>query len=243
VQWSLVETKTLVRGLYGLEQQELASASANSAWRRIEYARTHCNRAEALLTAFKDQYLRDTPLIVVAHGQDENAREAFERLMIETGAELVACVQSLHAMGDIMAHAVYFGLGLNRMRDPLDERQIGVRNVLKKAKKHKDAGTVRKKLSQLAGGAHLAALCNKAKHSEIIAPALSEDWSGVAAERHALTFPGCKYGGKTYPQVYAIDFLAAEFNRCGRLYVEAGCAINDVLRARCVRANLATCAI
>lgn len=237
--WNYVELRTFVERLYGTPQRDLVAPSSQSTWRRMEYARYHYHRAELLVDDFVRDHVGDkVTFATVSHGPE---RVHFENLMIECGAELLGCVQSLHALADILARTIYYGLGLNRRRDRLAENQLGAKAVIKSAKVQTDTAVVREKLRQLIYGGnfnHIAALSNKAKHSDIVAPILSEDWTGTADKKHKLKFAACNYNGKTYPEVFASEFLGGEFDRCARLYVDAGVALNEVLRRRCVRANL-----
>ena len=56
-------------------------------------------------------------------GTDDEQNE-YENSRVQLGAHVVACVQSLHAIADTFAHAIYFSLAYNLHADALDEHKV-----------------------------------------------------------------------------------------------------------------------
>jgi len=170
----------------------------------------------------------------VIHQSDESFSE-FHWLITKIGAHVVACIQSLHAIADIMAHAVYYSLGMNRSDNALREANISTTTVLEKLGDSAELSTVHQLLTKLASGGradHLAALSNYSKHRSIIRTAMTEDWTGEEPERHRLTLGGVSYKGKSFPDARVKDFITDEHDRIARLIVDTGNAMHAVLQLR-----------
>jgi len=128
--WSIADTRRLVEARFGRAHLDRAAPSLNSLPERLHYARYHYQEIQRLLGSFTELHLATKPLLFVIHGGDEASREEFEVLMIEVGSHSTACVQSIHAISDIMAHAVYHGLGHSLDVSPLPDRDISAASVL-----------------------------------------------------------------------------------------------------------------
>lgn len=55
-------------------------------------------------------------------------------------ANIVAFVQSLHAVADTCSHMLYYSLALDKLPSPLKERDIYAKEVLKLLEQQRDAG-------------------------------------------------------------------------------------------------------
>jgi len=233
--WSIEETHNHIKRLFGRTQLELARPSLRSVVDRQDYARYHYHEAKHLLDTFTVKHLAESKLIKVAFSEDDDIRSEFDLFMIKVGANVLACIQSMHAVGDILAHATYYALGMNQAAGALKESAITSTSVLKKLSSSVELEPVHRLLKNLVAGgdfSHLAALANQGKHRSIIRPSLSEDWTGLRAERHQLKLEAFTYKAHSYPDTSAREFLESEFNRSASLVVEIGNAINDVLQQR-----------
>ena len=233
-QWDMAETRNQIKRLYGHEQLAMAIPALRSVIDRRDYAHFHYHEANDLFLAFAQEHLDNEPLLWVIHQSDENFSE-FHWLITRIGAHVVACIQSLHAIADIMAHAVYYSLGMNRSDGALREGNISATTVLEILGDYAELSIVRQFLTEMASGGradHLAALSNYSKHRSIIRTAMTEDWTGEEPERHRLTLGGFSYKGKSFPDARVKDFVADEHDRIARLIVDTGNAMHAVLRLR-----------
>lgn len=200
---------------------------------RLWYAGYHYQEACRLLDSFVSARLTSTCLLDISFGLDTEATDDFNRFLLEAGAHVLACVQSMHATADILAHVVYFSLGINLSPQPIAERIISLAKVVQRLRQETPAAAINALLNELASGgnfAHLSALTNISKHRSIIRPSLNEDWTGAAPERHTLKFGSFSYANKLYPEVAVKDFLKPEYYRCSKLVVDIGNTLNAFLR-------------
>ena len=231
--WNIQETRDLVAQRFGRHQLDLASPSIQSVVDRQRYARYHYQETIKLFDNFVSTHLTDASLLEVTLGVDEGARGEFELFITKVGAHVLSCVQSMHAVGDILAHAVFFSLGMNLAPRPLTERAISLTNVIERLRTTTSFRPVFALVEELQTGGdfdQLTALANHSKHRSIIRASLSEDLTGKCPERHALKMERFKFCGTTYPEVSVRQFLGPEYDRCSKLVIDIGNAINHVLQ-------------
>ena len=233
--WNLDDTRKQICSLYGRDQLDLAKGCLRSVDDRMTYAWVHYQDAIQLIESYVDENLKESTLIEVLHCGSEEGSTDFNLFIRKVGAHLVACIQSIHALPDILAHAIYYSLAINLTEKPIKERLITASSVAKRLSEVSDAEPVRQLLTELTtGGAfpHLSALANHSKHRSIIFPSMNEDWTGLREERHTVMLSAFEYDGSTYAQVSAKELLVAESDRCFKLVIQTGRALNAVLRSR-----------
>ncbi len=232
--WYISQTLDHVRRIHGESQRQLAAPCLNSLVERRYFAEFHYREAKRLLEKFKDSHLSESFLLEVVWGEEER-RQEFNRFMLDAGAHVLACVQSIHALADILANAVYFSLGMNLRMPTRSRDDIGAAKLLQRNPWREDEQEVKELLSAgLNGGSfsHIAGLANRGKHRSIVRPTLSEDWTGKAEERHELKFPAFDYKSERYQEVAVASLLQLEHDRWSMLIVDAGNMINATLSKR-----------
>ncbi|MFA7270062.1 MAG: hypothetical protein WC073_12005 [Sterolibacterium sp.] len=230
--WDIDETREHIRRLFGDDQLELAKPCLRSVVDRQTYARIHFQDARAKIDSYTQTTLQDASLFEVTFG-DSEAWVEFNIFLREVGAHLTACVQSIHAVPDILAHAIYYSLGLNQAAGALKARDICAGSVLRLLRREPQLKAITSLLESLVSAetfSHLAALTNQAKHRSIVFPSLNEDLTGTREKRHMVAFPAFVYDDNPFPQVFADDFLAVEYERSSRCVVETGIELNAVLQ-------------
>lgn len=229
------QTRTYITRLFGYDQLKLARDSLRSIDDRNFYAWIHYQDAVELIDSYVDENLKDSSLFEVVHVASEQASNDFNFFIRKAGAYLVACIQSIHTLPDVLAHAIYYSLAINLTSQPIEEKLISASSVAKRLLTISDAEVVRQLLVELSNGGafpHLSALANHSKHRSIVFPSLNEDWTGLRTERHVVMLMSFKYKNCQYPQVLAKDFLVSESDRCSKLVVQVGLALNSVLKNR-----------
>ncbi len=199
--WHLSETRELVERRFGRDQLALARPCLKSVVDRQNFAAYHYQEAKALLASFAEAHLADKPLLYAVHGPEADARAAFETTMIKLGAHAIACVQSIHAIPDILAHVFYYSLGVN-LTNPMPERAVSASSLyqlLSPQPQFAALGIALRSLTADGQAPHLAALANQSKHRSIVQPLLNEDATGERAERHELRFSSFVYGASVFP--------------------------------------------
>ncbi|MFC7651700.1 hypothetical protein ACFQT4_05450 [Pseudoduganella danionis] len=120
--------------------------------------------------------------------------DEFSYLMLKIRANIVAFIQSLHAIADTCSHMLYYSLALDTLPSALKEREIDFNKVLKLLELHRDAGhpeyeNLCRLFREITTGVdykYLNALSNTSKHRNIVRPELNEDVTGTREEKWLL---------------------------------------------------------
>src|SRR3989339_2034661 len=131
--WNHNDTYGLVRNAFGQKQERLVRSSTQSVLDRQAFARYHFREVLRLSNTFERQHLKSCSMIHTYDGGPK--REAFENYIIKIGAHATAAVQSIHAIPDILAHAIYFACGLNLGENKIEEHKIALPAVIGALKK------------------------------------------------------------------------------------------------------------
>jgi hypothetical protein len=232
--WDISETYSLVQRAFNKRQAELARSCIQSVIDRENYARFHLHEARNLLKRFQRRYLlAPFSLMKVTIGTDAKAREAFEIFIIKTGAHVTAGIQSIHAISDILANAMYYSAGLNLGANPLPEKQIYLSNVSKMLKANSrfcSVGTILDQISSIPNYTHLSEASNRSKHSSIVKTSLNEDWTGKRANSHELHLSSFERNGIKFPEIEVFSLAGPAYNKLSIYVIEAGNCLNVSLK-------------
>jgi hypothetical protein len=231
--WSLKNTYAFVRKAFGTEQERLAKASTRSIVDRENFARYHFGDALRLQRAFERKYLSNG-LLIDLHGQEgERNRIAFEIFMIKAGAHATAAIQSVHAIPDVLAHAVYYSTGQRIQSPALHNRDISIKPVERLLAHTPKLGSMATMLRQVHAGDswhHLAAVANTSKHRSVVRATLSEDRTGTRKNFRELYISAFEKDGRKFPAISLQALLEPEYNRISKLVIEIGHALITHLR-------------
>jgi hypothetical protein len=232
--WDVEETRNAIASRFGPNQLELARPCLRSLSDRQFYARLHHRNAQDVLKRYEKRNLRDRALVEVVLGGDDEEWQRFNLVVRKIGAHITAGIQSMHAIPDILASAIYYSCALDRTAAPQKGRYVNHEFVKTVLKDRAPLAEVMRLLSGVTAGErfqHLAALSNQSKHYSIVFPSINADMTGTRAQPHLISIPAFSKRTKSYPQVLASEFLAAEYARMSALIVNCGHALNSYLRA------------
>lgn len=233
-QWDIGLTEELVIATYGVSQWKKAHPSVRSMTDRPEFCYYHYHEALDMMK----KYIIESNLDELGlWGVSEDYNE-FSYLMLKIRANIVAFIQSLHAVADTCSHMLYYALALDKLSTPLKERNIYATEVLKLMKRQRDAehpeyDTLCRLFQEITIGGdykYLNALTNVSKHRSIVRPALSEDTTGEREEKWILFLEGFWYAGEYFKKTNAQKFMQKEHDRIQHLTVNIGVELNEVLK-------------
>lgn len=233
--WSIIDTRNHVASCFGESQLERVSPSLDAMAQRQLYARYHFQEVRRLLASFQSLYLADTPLMIVTHGQDEKAQDAFQALMLETGAHALASVLSIHAIADVTSFAVYQALGFGLRPGALRNRDISaskIQSELRRMPGHEAIADILNALLSDSSFKHVSALANHSKHQGLIKPMLSEDWTGEREQRHELGFAAFEHEGNSFPKRELTSLLEPAYILASRTVVDVDNQMNAILERK-----------
>jgi sulfur relay (sulfurtransferase) DsrC/TusE family protein len=156
-------------------------------------------------------------------GKDLAAQQSFLIARKQAWAHLLASLQNLHSMVDIMGHVLVFALGLQtkgRISMYLARPQI------------QDPQLIQMLVNWLDHDDHvyLDAAVNFSKHHSLVRESLSVDLTGTRAIPVGLKFESFRYKGRTFPERWVTDALIQIFDRELPTITNVGRRINELLR-------------
>lgn len=232
-QWDIGLTGELVTAVFGAAQWKKAHPSVRSMTDRPEFCRYHYHEALDMMNEYINSNLKETGLWGVYEDYDE-----FSYLMLKIRANIVAFVQSLHAVADTCSHILYYSLALDKLPRPLKEQDICANKVLKLLEQQRDAGhpeydNLCRLFREITTGGdykYLNALTNTSKHRSIVRPELNEDATGRREEKWILFLESFWYAGELFEKTNAREFVRKEHDRIQPLTVNIGVELNEVLK-------------
>lgn len=228
--WNAEATRKSIQDAFGRRQLELAKPCIRSLMDRQLYARFHYQRAQRTLARYVREHLKsEKDFLCMVMGLDDDEWQRFNFVIRKLGADLSACVQSIHAIPDILASTIFFSLQLDKSFEPKSGGFVNHAFVVKCLAERLDLKVVRSELKSVAAGdefKHLAALSNQSKHYSIIFPELSRD---PDLETYLLSFPSFATKRASFPKVYVRDLLPPVHKRVSESIVRTGHALNEVL--------------
>lgn len=238
--WDRDETKQLVELNFGKTQAELAYQSMCSTIDRQQYALYHYRSVKKLFDDCVGKFNSPMSFVELSFDGSEDSEELNQRIW-EIGAHVTACVQSLHAMGDIFAHAIYYALGYTLKPTKKGEQKLYLSDVKDELRKLEDYRSLAQELDLFTSGddyAYLTALANHCKHQSLVRSVLWVDLIGGKLDPYTLEFQGFTSNKKSHPRCPVLPFLQREFDRQSQQTFEIGAVLNSILKARSPNANV-----
>lgn len=232
LRWDLNQLRASVERLYGLSQREAISPSLDSVEQRRGFASYHYHEASRIMEEATSGHDTDLKMVQLIMGASEKARQEFGWSRFRAAAHITACVQSMHAITDTLAHALYYAYGMNLyLQNTLAARQINIHTVLRKLPE----GAVKEEVKSLIehdSFAYLSAMNNHSKHRSMVNTGYSLDLTGEASSSHGLKFSDFEYNGKQFSARWVRPTLESEYDRQMLLVVNIGQALNVALAER-----------
>ena len=231
-QWDIKLTEELVTAAFGTAQWKKAYPSVRSMADRPMLCHYHYHEALGMMNEYIEANLTEIGLFDV-YDDDE-----FNDLMLKIRANIVAFVQSLHAVADTCSHMLYYALALDKLPKPLKERDIYAKEVLKVLEQQRDAGhseyyRLCRLFCEVTTGddyKYLCALTNTSKHRHIVRPELNEDFTGKREEKWILFLEPFSHAGELFKKTNAREFMQKEHDRIQPLTVNIGMELNEILK-------------
>lgn len=226
--WDLAALRNSVRERHGSEQEKALTPMLNSVIQRGAFAKYHYQEATRLLEGATAAHAEPSEMMMLLLGGD-TASAAFDLARFQATAHITACVQSIHATADTLAHVVYFALGMNL--DPaqyLEPRKVSIWSVRKKVA----IGPIQRLLTELVDHKdflYLTCLNNHSKHRSIVDIPFSLDLTAMPGPS-GLKFAAFKYDDDEFPSRWAMPTLDAEYGRQSKLIISTGQKLNATLK-------------
>lgn len=213
--------KSAVKKKHGWEIEKKLAPSLNSIEERKEFSRYHFITAiNAIDKVLKD---KDDEMDLIDLMLNINHEESadFEECKFVAWANIIACIQSIHSVSDILSHVIYYSLNLKNARY---ESEISLNNIFiwLKGSEFKNLLSLLEELVNNSNYNYLSALVNYSKHCSVVGANFNVNLRKQGHEMKELKFTAFNYKRVCYLSHLAPDFLTEEFGRQIRL-------INEIL--------------
>jgi hypothetical protein len=225
--WDLFALSADVLRLHSESQSKQVTECTQSLVKRLAHARYHYLEARRLVMDDMAASDRQTVLIrYVLPGHDSDVI----RRRDEAEAHLIAFMQAMHSVADILAYAVYLALGLNlKAETVIEDRKISARSV---AGKLPLDSAIRRALQAMLDDdevRHTSALVNRAKHRAIVGMPASVSF---VEDAHGVAISAFVHHGTQYPQRWANTFASSAFDHYQYHILKVGEILMGVLDER-----------
>jgi len=224
MRWNLKELRNDVEHIHGKEQRDILSPCLESIIDRKHYARYHFQEFERLITEFLKGKEDEVSLFKLVLGSDDEQNMEFYRCRKMVEANVVACLQSMHAISDILSHVIYFSLNMGSDSDlKLSPRKISLHNVKDKISNKPDYSKLFSLIEQFTNHQdyrYLVDIVNHSKHRSIVGTSFTVDISGESGRPHGLEFVAFSYEQRNHYKRWIDDYLNSEYRRQDPLTIE-----------------------
>jgi len=231
--WDLEETLSLVERLHGRAQVYLLRSCLKSLDDRQFYAGYHYHEYKRLLCESIDAQLGEKHIFELTFPRNEESLARIATLEKKVGAHVVACVQSLHSLVDMFAHAICYAWALNLGERPLEERNITLNSVMKGISHVPPLLSIYEVFGNIRAHrefSYLSALVNHSKHRSIVEPVLSVSFLEDSGPPYTVKFSGFTYDGKAYDKRNVDEVIEPVYSWLSFQIAACGAPLNAALR-------------
>ena len=230
--WDAEKMRKLARTLYGPAQLEIVRECISSAIYRQRYTRFHFKEIKKILGAYTGIHLKSgyiTNSILIENTKEQND---FEYCQTRISAHIIAAVQSIYSLADILVYTAHYSLGCNLLRSSRKENQYSpeaIQTFFSKNIKCSKIEVILDSIFEHKKFKYLAALVNHSKSHGLIKATLWFGATGKPQNPYTLKFQVFKFEEKNYGNRLVLPFLENEYNRLSKITAEIGSTLNSIL--------------
>lgn len=239
--WNLQILKDEVEETHGEAQRELLIPCLESIVDRQHYANYHFQDFESLLKEFLSSRSEVDQLFRLVIGSDLNERNEWHICRKKAEANIVGCLQSMHATSDILGHVIYYALNMNQnslLR--LSDMKISIYSVSKKISsvpKYSDLSDCVNKLTTHTDFRYLSDIVNHSKHRSVIGTSFTVNVHEDSGRPHGIEFHSFNYNDRNHNRRWVDTYLKSEHTRQLSLIIKVGNEINRLVHMGVINNN------
>ncbi|MBN4058118.1 hypothetical protein JYT55_00020 [Mariprofundus ferrooxydans] len=225
--WDLNKFRDKVVAKHGGEQLKLLEPFLHAIIEKHQYCSYHYHEANKLEKVFlgDDATSDDKFLYVFGFSDGKTERTHIDTNYLNIRASLSACLFSLHSISDTISHVVYYALGMNFEKEPINKECISILKVKNRLNVSQDEKLLL--LLEKFDDDYLTAITNYSKHRSIICPAFTVPMEGLSSKPYYFYFEDFSYKGVHYGRRDAFDYLVKEIERKNTMILEVGAYFSE----------------
>jgi hypothetical protein len=154
--------------------------------------------------------------------------QRYDEAVFSYDAYVVACVQALHSMVDILVQIINVVI----LETRFSESQVSAKRITEFMEKKGIGPQVTERMIELLNSyefRYLDAFCNTSKHRRLINTRFRAEYGGDYRNEAGMKFRQFDYKGITYPETWGCDVLERYRYHIGQLVTNVGLSINKFL--------------
>lgn len=231
--WSIIDLKNNIFEMFDEEQINLVSAPLNSIFENQHFAHYHYVELQRLISLHVDgqKINNDYVRLVLTNNIDVKNQE--HEFKIACKANIMAILRNLHCITDLLAHVIYYSLGLNKKGNTeLDLKYLSLKKVRDKLNKVQGSNSLIEELDKFTKHRdyiYLNGLVNHSKHRANITSKLTYELRQTGKEVYRFLFPPFEYDKIKYEKEPVDSFLQNEYGRQSEQIIIIGNKINSLV--------------
>lgn len=227
--WDVLALKEKVEARFGRPQRDALEPALKTISQRQDFAKYHFSElARKLKAAIGTGDTTSNLVLLMSDAASPEPTGEFLQIQLAVAAHAHATLQCVHTFADVMAHAIYYALGMNlRSESRMNETAVRIENVQKKLGRVDGAEQIVSLLHELVSDEdfqYLGHVVNQSKHYAVVEAQIAADLTG--ADKHGIFLKAFKRGNVNYAPRRFEDFMKSEFDRQSRLIVHIGLAVS-----------------
>ena len=229
--WSIINLKNTITEMFGKDQINLVEPSLESIFENQDFSRFHYSELQRLITSHVDGKNSSEDYFKLVMTNDNDVKNDEYEFKIACKANIMAFVRSLHSNADLLAHTIYYSLGLNLSKETeLNPRQINIFNIKTKLEKMQGTCSLINELNNLTDHKdfkYLNSLVNHSKHRANISSNLTYQLKNTGKSIYQFFFQKFEYDKINYEEQSTDSFLNREYDRQSEAVIVIGNTINE----------------
>lgn len=227
--WNLKELKEFIGIKYGDNQQKITLRPLDSIFENQDFARFHYSEIKKLIAEHMCNNKAGPDYFNLVMSTDISVRENEHQFSTSCKAHIISLVRQMHSIPDLLAHVIYFCLGLNTINETrLCDNKISLFNVKKILGNIPEYDELLGLLIRFTINddfKYLKDLGNYTKHRGNVIPKLSYSMEHQGEQVYKFTFEAFQ----GHPEAHAVEFINREYNRQSEQIISIGKKINELV--------------
>jgi hypothetical protein len=228
--WSIQDLKSIILDMFNEAQVELARAPLESIFQNQDFSRYHYTELERLIGLHLDDISTEKDYFHLVITNDLDVLNKEDEFKTACKANIMAFLRSIHCNTDLLAHAIYYSLGLNlNEKTKLSLKYLNFKKVKDKLSEINGSESLIEALDKFTNHhnyTYLNGLVNHTKHRANITSNLNYAIAKTGKDVYKFYFPPFEYEEEKYEKKSVYSFLHNEFDRQSEQIIEIGNKIN-----------------
>lgn len=228
--WSTQDLKNSIRDMFNEDQVSLANASLESIFQNLEFSRYHYMELERLINSHLSGISTEADYFHLVITNDSDVLNKEDEFKTACKANIMAFLRSIHCNADLLAHVIYYSLGLNlNLKTKLNPKYLNLKKVKEKLIEINRSEVLIEALDKLTNHhdyIYLNGLVNHTKHRANITSNLNYEIVKKGKDVYKFHFPPFEYDDEKYEKKSVYSFLHSEFDRQYEQIIEIGNKVN-----------------